>query len=382
MTRPRVAIDVSAALGQGAGIARYVQGLLRALRGLAAPPELIPYAAGAPAGDPPEWLAGLALARIPHGTRAWRARSLISQLGGPGVARWPPPCDLVHATDLVSPRARVPVVVTLHDLSFLTRPELHTPLNGANLRWIAPRALAHAALVITDSEATARAAAERLAVPKERLRPVHPGCDLERFRPARSADDAAIIARLGLRAPFVLFVGTREPRKNLVTLIRAFEALAAARLPHRLVVAGAAGWKNEAAERAIASSPAAARVDRPGRIAEADLPALYRAADVFCYPSLEEGFGLPPLEALACGTPVVTSNVSSLPEVVGEAALTVAPLDAPALARALREAIENRELRARLSREGPLRASRFTWESTARATAAVYAEALSARAPR
>ena len=373
--RPRVAIDVSAGLGQGAGIARYVRELVRALQSLDSPPELIPYAVGAERSAP-DWLAGLPVHRVPLGTRPWRALSLISQLAGSNVSGWPPRCDLVHATDLVSPCARVPVVVTLHDLSFLKHPELHTRLNGANLRWIAPRVLRHAARVITDSEATARDAAELLRVPAERLRAVHPGCDLERFRPAREPGDDAVLERLGLRRPFVLFVGTREPRKNLVSLIEAFAVLAKQGAPHRLVLAGAPGWKNQAAERTLAESSIAARVDQPGRIAEADLPALYRGADVFVYPSLEEGFGLPPLEAMACGTPVVTSNVSSLPEVAGDAALTVAPRDIAALARAMLAATGNTEMRERLKREGPIRAARFSWANTARATAQVYDEAL------
>ena len=380
MTRLRVAIDVSAALGQGAGIARYVRELVRALHALDPAPELVPYATASAAGAPsPEGWPWSDVRRVPLGTRGWRALSLMSQLTGAFVPRWPPPCDVVHATDLVSPRAaRVPVVVTLHDLSFVKHPGLHTPLNRANLRWIAPRAVGHAARVITDSEATARDAASLLGVPAEKLRPIHPGCDLERFRPGAAPEDAAALARLGVRPPYLLFVGTREPRKNLVSLIRAFAALPVERFPHRLVLAGSPGWRNHEAERLLQRSDVALRVEQLGRVDDRDLPALYRGADALVYPSLDEGFGLPPLEAMACGTPVVTSNVSSLPEVVGEAALTVAPQDLAALSGAMRAVLEDRDLRARLVAEGPRRAARFTWASTARATAAVYAEALGA----
>ena len=376
MKRPRVAIDVSPAVLQGAGIARYVDRLVDALAAMDDGPELAPYSTAGPPGAVP-WPGVAAARRLPYGPRAWRALTLLSHGSGIPLPGWPPPCDVVHATDIVSPLAvRVPTVMTVHDLSFLIFPEHHTVLNRANLAFVTPRAARRASRVIADSQATARDLTSRCAVPAAKIRVIYPACDHERFHPMPDEHSAPTLTRLGLRRPYILFVGTWEPRKNLIALLESFAALAAEGVPHRLVLAGATGWKHHAAERRLRELGLEERVDRPGRVPDADLATLYRAASVFVYPSLYEGFGLPPLEALACGVPVVTSNVSSLPEVVGEAALSVSPGDIGALTGAIRAALTSAEVRARLAAEGPRRAAAFTWTKTARETAAVYREAV------
>jgi glycosyltransferase involved in cell wall biosynthesis len=378
VSRLRVAIDVSAAVQQRAGIARYVRQLVDALLALENGPELIPYATRSGDGVG-AWPAGSRIRQLAFGTRGWRALSLLSQSLGVPLPGWPPPCDVVHATDVVSPRAmRVPIVTTVHDLSFVVMPEHHTQLNRANLSWIAPRAVRHATRVIADSRATASEIHTHYGAGDDKVRVVYPGCDLARFRPQPAANAAPTLTRLAVRAPYVLFVGTWEPRKNLQLLLEAFAVLVAEGLPHTLLLVGGAGWKHEAAERRMHELGVEARVQRLGHVNDDNLPDLYRAASVFVYPSLYEGFGLPPLEAMACGVPVVTSDAASVREVVGDAALTVPARDAAALAAALRAVLSSEEVRNRLAAEGPRRAATFTWERTARETAAVYAEAVSA----
>jgi glycosyltransferase involved in cell wall biosynthesis len=177
-------------------------------------------------------------------------------------------------------------------------------------------------------------------------------------------------ARHGLRADrYVLSVGTLEPRKNHARLVRAFDALAATRPDLRLVLAGARGWKSGAVDSAIAAAGARARIHVLGGVSADDLAALYSGATAFAYPSLYEGFGLPVLEAMAAGAPVLTSTVSSLPEVAGDAALLVDPDDSDAMAGAMHELLFDEALRTRLAGMGLARAASFTWERTARATA-------------
>ena len=383
MSALRVAYDVSAALDQGAGIGRYVRELGAALERLPDAPELLPYATrgaggggGAFAGRHPVRMLGV-------GSRAWRVLSYASQATRIPLPGWPPRCDVVHATDGVTPfTGRVPAVVTVHDLSFLRTPEFHTPLNRAALSHIVPRATRNARLVIADSNATARDLESAYGLDPARIRVIYPGCDLERFRPLLAEDPRPVLARYGITQPYLLFVGTLEPRKNLVGLIDAYERLAADGLDHRLVLAGSPGWGMAAIEARLASQRLGHRVIRAGRVAEEDLPTLYRAADAFVYPSHYEGFGLPPLEAMACGTPVVTSNRSSLPEVVGEAGVLVDPDDVASIARALSDLLGSAPLRAKLRAEGPRHAARFTWRRAAEQVAAAYVEAASKPLPK
>lgn len=285
------------------------------------------------------------------------------------------PSTLYHATNYAAPRTRrVPLVLTVHDLALLRFPELGTP--GLR-RLIArvPRAARAARRVIADSEATARDLRELVGVAAERIRVVHLGCDI-RFRPVPdSAERRAVLARYGICEPYLLHVGTIEPRKNLPVLVRACAQLRAARgLPQRLVLAGERGWGYEALRRELDALTTDLRVDIVGPIAADDLPAVYSAADLLAHPSLYEGFGLPVIEAMACGTPVVTSDAGSLPEVVGDAARCVNPRAVDAIAAALGELLADPAQRRILSERGRARAARFTWERCARETFAVYEE--------
>ena len=189
------------------------------------------------------------------------------------------------------------------------------------------------------------------------------------FRPSDEADVLRVREKLGLPERFVLYLGTLEPRKNLPRLIRAFSHIAD-EVPHSLVIAGGKGWRVGKAVEIPSSLED--RVLLTGFVPGADLPALYSAAEVFAYPSLYEGFGLPVVEAMACGTPVLTSSVASLPEVAGDAALLVDPLSEEGMARVLKRLCEDDALRESLSSEGLERASLYSWDGCARAVLGVY----------
>ncbi|MGH7787018.1 MAG: glycosyltransferase family 4 protein, partial [Candidatus Binatia bacterium] len=213
---------------------------------------------------------------------------------------------------------------------------------------------------------------ELLAVPTAALRVVYPGC-AEFFQPLDATAASAVLARLGLAPGYIMHLGTREPRKNLPRLVRAYARLGAAAPP--LVLAGATGWGVDELPALLDGLGLRARVHLLGSVSTADLPALYSGAALFAYPSLYEGFGLPVLEAMACGTPVVSANVASLPEVAGDAALLVDPHDETALADAIGRVLREPALHADLRARGLARARTFTWQRCAAQTMAVYEEA-------
>jgi glycosyltransferase involved in cell wall biosynthesis len=279
--------------------------------------------------------------------------------------------DLLHGPDFLVPRRRrCPAVVTVHDLAFLRYPEILTAESRRYYSQVRD-VVAGVELVIADSRHTAADVQELLGVPAARVRVVHLAPT-----PAPAADAAAVAAlrqRYELDGPFLLYVGTLEPRKNLGVLLRAFERVGPAE-PARLVLAGPRGWLDEPIVTQAARL--GERVRLLGRVPAGDLGALYAAATAFVFPSLYEGFGLPPLEAMAAGTPVVAARTSSLPEVLGGAALYVAPDDEEGLGEALREVLGDAALRARLRDRGLARAAEFSWERTAAATLAVYREAV------
>ncbi len=266
--------------------------------------------------------------------------------------------------------SRAVCVLTIHDLSYFRNP-LWFRLDRA-LYYIAAALWSRlwAAHVIADSEATARDAQRFLRYPATRVHVVHLGVQAG-YRPAGPNAIDAVRERYGLPERFFLYVGTLEPRKNLTRLVAAYERIAP-EAPQALVLAGRPGWKTERLMRAIETSPVRDRILLPGFIDEADLPALYSAAEAFVYPSLCEGFGLPPLEAMACGTPVLASNASSLPEVVGEAGLLVNPKDTDAIAAAMKRLAHDDALRQQLAEAGKEQAATFTWRRTAEATMTVY----------
>jgi glycosyltransferase involved in cell wall biosynthesis len=291
--------------------------------------------------------------------------------------------DLFHAMAFVAPLfCPCPTVVSVMDLSFARYPSAFKAANRSYLHLMTRISVRRARQVIAISESTRQDVIARLRVPAERVQTVYCGVN-PRFRPLPAQQVDAFRQRHGLPARFVLYLGTIEPRKNVSRLIEAFHHLLA-RAPQLtrdlyLVVAGGKGWFYDTVFERVKALGLQDRVHFPGYVPESEKALWYNAATCFCYPSLYEGFGLPPLEAMACGAPVVTSDASSLPEVVGDAGLTVSPQDTDALSEALRRLIADPALRAELSQRGQARARRFSWAEAARQTAGIYRQALGSR---
>jgi glycosyltransferase involved in cell wall biosynthesis len=272
-------------------------------------------------------------------------------------------------------RCPVPAVATVHDLTAMLLPETHTlKVRWSLLPFLRP-SFERARRLVAISEATARDLAFHFPQCAEKIRVVYPGIDPE-FRPGEPAEIAATRRELGAPEGYVLYAGTLEPRKNVGRLIDAWAALRAddAQVPP-LVLAGPYGWGSEPLARRIAAL-AADGVIAVGRVERSRLVRIFQAARVFVYPSLYEGFGFPAAEALACGVPVVASDTSSLPEVVGDAGLLADPRDAGALAGKIKALLDNPGRAADLGRRGVDRAARFRWDRAAQEMEAVFAEAL------
>jgi glycosyltransferase involved in cell wall biosynthesis len=397
-------IDASPAVHHKAGLGRYAEELIGALTAdPARRGEYVAFYHDATTAQPSANIASLAHVATPQPPYPWRLRTLLAQLlnlsqdqlllstpaAGSAqssiVNRQSKIQNLFHATEHLLPRfKRMRAVFTLHDLIFRFFPQHHLPRNRMYLTLAMPLFLRRSDRIICVSEQTRRDAQRLYHVPDAKLRVIYEGVD-PRFR--RVTDPDALQRareRYHLPARFLLAVGTIEPRKNLSTLFDAYATLLEDSSVHlqspianlNVVVAGKQGWLVESTLQAVRERGLDGKVQFTGYVADEDLPALYTLAEAFAFPSVYEGFGLPPLEALACGTPVVCSIASSLPEVMGDAALLVPPLDARAWAEALGRVLADASLRHDLAERGPRQAARFTWAEAARQTRAVYDELL------
>ncbi|RJP64120.1 MAG: glycosyltransferase family 1 protein [Candidatus Abyssobacteria bacterium SURF_17] len=287
--------------------------------------------------------------------------------------------DVFHFPSFIaSLRIQVPSVVTVHDLCFELFPEAFSPVRRPYYRLVIPRSIRYCTAIIADSHATRADIESRLGVDNGRIQAIHLGVDPVRFyHVSEESEQARVRARYSLPREFILYVGTLEPRKNIPRLIRAFAYGVVARgLPHHLVIAGRRGWLFDDIFREVRALELSEKVCITGFVERSDLPVLYSMARVFAYPSLYEGFGLPCLEAMSCGTPVITSDRSSLPEIVGDDALTIDPTSVESIANALRLVCSDDACHKRLSECGHRRASRFSWLTTAKRTLEVYKKAL------
>jgi glycosyltransferase involved in cell wall biosynthesis len=393
-----IGIDYTSAAWQGAGIGRYSRELVRAIiqQGGAHRYTLF-YAAGGIDRDSPyladlrrltDAHANVRAAPIPFSPR--RLTQIWQRLRAPLLVElFTGPLDLLHAPDFVLPPTLARTLVTIHDLSFMVHPECAQPSMVRYLTDAVPRGLRRANAILADSEATRRDLQRLLSIDPTRVELVYPAVG-PRFRPMAPEEIEPVRRRLGLPDHFVLFVSTIEPRKNLVRLLEAFALLeaegwrleasgSAARTSlqppapgMQLVIAGRRGWMYDDVFAAIERLGLAERVRLLDFVHDKDLPALYNLAAAFAYPSIYEGFGFPPLEALACGTPVVVADNSSLPEVVGDAAVLVAAEDVGSIASGLARAVGDAALRSRLRAAGPQRARQFTWEQAANRVLACY----------
>jgi glycosyltransferase involved in cell wall biosynthesis len=289
-------------------------------------------------------------------------------------------CDLIHSPYTLAPLgASLPLVLTVHDAYNLRNPAAFTFWQRTMFNFMLPRVLRCARAVIAVSQFTKGELLDLYPhLSEAKVTVVHQGIH-ERFSPPGEPSIQELRARLDLRGPFALSLCTLEPRKNLVRLLEAFARIKD-RVPHALILAGSYGWKSAALARKVEDLGLGGRAKFVGFVADALLPALYAAADLFVYPTLYEGFGLPPLEAMACGCPVIASNAASLPEVTGDAAVAVDPYDVSSMAQAMRSVLEDAVLRARLRLRGLRRAKQFTWQRCAQETAEVYRAASSVRA--
>jgi glycosyltransferase involved in cell wall biosynthesis len=266
----------------------------------------------------------------------------------------------------------VPSLITVHDLAIYRNPDWFPSRQPLSTRWIVPSSIRRAQAIIAISQNTAQDLRQLFDVPPDKISVAYSGVN-ENFRPLPPDELAGVRKELALPERFVLFVGTIEPRKNVETLVRALGALEP---PVPLVIAGAYGWRYESTRRLIDASGERVRVLGPVR--PELLPALYNLAACLAHPAWYEGFGLTPLEAMACGTPVVCSTRSSLPEVVGDAALLVDPGDVEGWNTAVRIVLSDPQLAADLRLRGQQRAREFSWQRTARQTWQVADQLLSA----
>jgi glycosyltransferase involved in cell wall biosynthesis len=290
------------------------------------------------------------------------------------------PVDVLHVQYTAPPFCPAPVVATIHDLAFEHLPETFTRRGSLQLKLTVRRTARRAARIATVSEYSRQDLLRTYGLPPEKVVVTYNGVE-SHFTPDPAGPDeaAAIRARFQIGREYLLAVGSLQPRKNLVRLIRTYAKLRAERpgFTPQLVIVGRKLWLADSIFDEVKRQPWADDVILTGYVTDADLPALYRGAAAFVYPSIFEGFGLPPLEAMACGTPVVTSNTSSLPEVTGDAALLVDPYSEDQIADALLQITGDEALRSRLRAAGLEQAKRFTWRDAAARTLQLYRESKS-----
>jgi glycosyltransferase involved in cell wall biosynthesis len=363
-------MDIQAGVAQRAGVGRYVQKLVEHLGACAAASDELklfffdfqrkglPLAAPGARERACRWLPGR------YVQAAWK------RLHFPPFDWLAGPADVYHFPNfIVPPLTRGKAVVTIHDVSFLRFPAAAEPRNLAYLTAKIRDTVTRADAIITDSAFSGREIQELLGVPEEKIHPILLGLPSDFRRPACEVT-AAARKKLRLERPYLLSVGTLEPRKNFPFLIEAFERLRG--FDGDLVIAGMKGWKYEPILARMQSSPLAARIKHLDYVPEALLAPLYAGAELFVFPSLYEGFGFTPLEAMACGTPVLISANGSLPEVCSGGAETVPSLDVDLWAQRIGALVDEATTRAALIVKGAQHIGRFSWQTAARQTWAVY----------
>ena len=378
----RIGLDGIPLLTPKTGVGRYTFELASALTRLAQPPELVFFYGTSwsrrlkqtgvtNTGGSYETLRNAVSRLVPAASKKWIRQQILKI----GIMRYRP--DLFHATNYVASSFDGPLVVTVHDLSFLRYPETHPP---ERLAWLSdglPDTLRRAGRIIVDSRFIKDELISLLDVQRERIAVVYLGVSQD----YKSRDNEVLALKLkefDLEPKgYILSVGTLEPRKNILSLLQAYELLPdslKARWP--LVVVGMRGWKDKDISKGMDALLSSGRIRALGYVLMDKLPAVYAGAALFVYPSVYEGFGLPPLEAMASGVPVIASNRASLPEIVGNAGMLIDPEDIESLAQVIESLLDDQRKREQMARMGLQQAKGFTWKACAEKTFRVYEDAL------
>jgi glycosyltransferase involved in cell wall biosynthesis len=371
----RIALNAMQVRAAKSGVGQYIAGLLPALAEVSPADELRVYCTAENVKNyrfPAPNLAAVTWG-LPESRRTLRLFNeyarFHSELRRQGF-------DLFHGLSNFLPPVKVcPYVVTIHDLSYFVQPERCPFIRRQYWYAMTRRTVAVADAIITDSKHSQADIEHFFPRVRGRVRVVYSAAH-PRFSAVACAEDTARLESLGIRRPYVLYVGTLEPGKNVERIIQAFDSLADKHPDHELLLAGDRGWLFKGIYEAARRAAAARRIRFLGHVPDEVVPALMRGCDLFVFPSLYEGFGLPPLEAMACGAPVVTSAVSSIPEVVGDAALKVDPGKTAEIASAMDRVLNDAALRADLKARGIERARQFSWRRTAEETRSVYESVL------
>ena len=355
------------------GIGYYTLELVKALAELDPRPDMTLLCAGHPgplSGVVPKHEVALSNARLLPFLMTWGQFAIYQQAKKLKL-------DVLHDPTGAAPLALAATkkIVTIHDVIPYVYPNTSTRLDWLIYRYWLPLAVRRLDAVITDSQQSKADIAQYLPLPMEKIT-VIPCAANRHYRPLDIVDVQPVLTRHGIAGPYILYVGSIAARKNLPRLLEAYAQVRQWSTHWRLVIVGARQWKSSPVYETVQRLNLGEHVYFTGYVEEADLPALYNGADLFVFPSLYEGFGLPVLEALACGTPVVTSKSSSLPEVAGDAALLVDPYNVEDIAHAMRRILADQALAQDLRARGLKRAAQFSWERTARETLAVYEQVL------
>ena len=381
MSSPRIGIDVTSALTQGGGIGRYTRELVRALVTLQSDNRYTLFSARAPRNlsvpDP-----------LPIGPHIYYHPAFLDERWLYRIwyrLRFPFPVqaftgglDLFHSPDFVLPPVAgdIPTLLTVHDLSFLHFPQTFPPRLVSYLNSVVPWSVSRATHILADSQSTKKDLQEQWSVPEEKITVLYSGVSDDYVPVTNTAVLKDVRRTYGLEdAPYILSVGTVQPRKNYQMLIRAY-ALLAQQFPHNLAIAGGKGWLDEDMMAEAERQGIAHRVKFMGFVADEHLPALYSGASLFAFPSLYEGFGLPVLEAMACGVPAIISNSSSLPEVGEDAAMMLSPDSPAAWSESMHSVLSDPQRAASMVKAGFKQAGRFTWRKAAHELLAIYASLL------
>lgn len=371
----RIGIDATSLPPQPVGAGNYIIHLIRSLASLMSGHELVVFAhqSGRDLLDIPD---KRALHWVVVSDKSPAQRLLWEQFVLPALVRRAG-VDLLHSLHYTRPVA-LPCssVVTFHDMTFFLYPQLHTRSKRFFFPIVIRVSARKADALIAISESTRQDSIRLLNIPPQQITTTQLGVTKD-FRPVSDpVIRAEVRQKYKLPEEYILYVGLVEPRKNLPLLIKSFKALVERGVHHQLVIVGRFGWMYQEVLQQIEALGVKEKVHFTGYLPSQDLPMVYNLASVFVYPTLYEGFGLPALEAMACGTPVITSEISSLPEIVGDAGLLVPPGDERALSEAIFETLSSHTLQKQLAMKGIQRASQFTWERTAQETLHVYESVL------